>query len=226
MSRLHGLVMIASGRLIRVVTVADEIGGNVVPRLTDRSPAMDKDRRIEELILHREEESDRGMSEQRRPVLVVGVDPLQVFTEDLLCNAKEDHREDRTLEFWLVPPGGHGVHVKVEVCTPASQLGRIIGDIEDDLSVAADADDALDADELEFVKGFKRPPSATPLALDTLKARMDNILRHFASICKILLPFSLCKDVPRIIRHLARRKGMYPTGKQKEWISGDIVAAV
>lgn len=88
------------------------------------------------------------------------------------------------------------------------------------------AAEQLDANTIAFADAFTSRPDATPLALDSIKKRLLNILRHF-DILGVELRDNLRKDVLDIMRYLARQKRLYPTGVPKElWISDDTVAAL
>ncbi|ETS60645.1 hypothetical protein PaG_05281 [Moesziomyces aphidis] len=69
-------------------------------------------------------------------------------------------------------------------------------------------------------------PGATPLALGTIRSHLDHILRHF-SILQVALRPDLRSDVLKIVKYLARQRGLYPTGQQKKrWIDDSTVAAL
>ncbi|KAF6767532.1 hypothetical protein PSEUBRA_005592 [Kalmanozyma brasiliensis GHG001] len=77
-----------------------------------------------------------------------------------------------------------------------------------------------------FVSSIERLPDATPLALDTIKQRLDNIIRH-KKFPNVKLNEHVCRDVMRIIRDMARQLNMYPTGVLNKWsITEETVAAL
>lgn len=91
------------------------------------------------------------------------------------------------------------------------------GDDDDNANANKDEDGAwsLDEEETRIVNAIKACPEANPLALGSLKARLANVLHHL-SIANITLWPHLCKDVLKIMQHLARHKHIYPTGVQKK----------
>ncbi|KAJ1033555.1 hypothetical protein NDA13_001543 [Ustilago tritici] len=106
-------------------------------------------------------------------------------------------------------------------------------DDDDDKSIFQEAEDAngdedvLDPQEEQIINISKpAPPGFTPLALEMLKGKLYNILRHLA-IANIIPRPGLSHDILKFSRYTARRRGLYPTGKLKKvWISDDTVAAV
>lgn len=95
--------------------------------------------------------------------------------------------------------------------------------LEEEANDAEEGEEELDAEEMRLVDSS---PAAPLLASQTIKHRLDNILR-WLTVLKIDLRLHLRKDTFKIIRYLARRKHIYPTGvRKKQWVSTDTVAAM
>lgn len=97
-------------------------------------------------------------------------------------------------------------------------------DQEDDLG--ADVGSVLTAEELRIANIIQPRPDTTPLSLNSIKKRLDSIIRHFA-IRNLKFEDGFRESVLKIMNHLARHKRLYPTGQRKKrWITDDHIAAL
>lgn len=106
-------------------------------------------------------------------------------------------------------------------------LEALLGDKDDGGNAGLqDAEDKpLTESDRQIVDGIPSPPpDACPLALSSIRTRLENIVRHL-SFHGVMISADVCKDVNRITRYLASKKAWYPSGYlQKEWISDNTVS--
>ncbi|KAJ1024128.1 hypothetical protein NDA16_002967 [Ustilago loliicola] len=107
-------------------------------------------------------------------------------------------------------------------------------DVDEQLPLADDSgdnsfdrtpDEPLNESDLKIVEGLPPPPpDSRPLALGTIKSKFEDVLRQL-KLFKIHIDKDVRETVLRIIKHLARQRSFYPTGRlRKEWVGDATVS--